>query len=248
MPGIYDLMNELGPENYYDKLCAEAYLLGEESKDIELLWLAEGLAQLIHEIPYDHDHFYKVDVKAQEVELRIKEIKRAREEGREIGTLAENPNSSSGWRYTFRTCKPPETGMPGYCIQLVNWRFRPRPHEPTGPTTRDVIKGFLEKITTAEVASHERESYGFRGAKEGTHTMQTAEHRYNGKGQVVATNVYRAHEDGNSVGLVDIYFFYNLTDAREAWKKVNELFAENQPPTMRVGDRIVGVAKRILKF
>jgi len=69
----YRLSSDLGPQNLYDTIAGNAQIIAHKNNDIHLLNLSIELSELIIKYPYNHDMFYKVIVKAKEIEKYINE-------------------------------------------------------------------------------------------------------------------------------------------------------------------------------
>jgi len=68
----YDIINQLGPRNRFDRIAGEALAESEKYKDRILADLGAELATLVKTIRYDSDKYYLIIAKAQEIEERIR--------------------------------------------------------------------------------------------------------------------------------------------------------------------------------
>lgn len=76
----YDIINQLGPANRFDRLAGEAHIAGAKYHDRKLVDLGTELAKLIKTIPYDSDKYYLIVAKAQEIEDQLKSISKNQDE------------------------------------------------------------------------------------------------------------------------------------------------------------------------
>lgn len=195
----YDLINELGPANRYDKLAGEAQVFGTRWHMSSLIRMGKSLAELIANTPYDHDDFSKVIALANEIELKIEEYSKYT---RQIETIKDQ---NSGYYPTWEYSLIDYNG--GYIISISNWHNRGDLEDPAAKEITQLLEDYvgplLDPAQTTDVIKNQN----------------TITKYLNNDGEVIKEHIFHVHESGEE-GFDDRYYFYDLELAEICWNKI----------------------------
>jgi hypothetical protein len=214
----YDLIKELGPRNIYDVLAGKAQIIGSEYRNRALINLGKELGKLIQQIPYNDDRFYRVIVKAKEVENLINQLQQS-----ELTYEKLRENEWGGWEYSFIRDKEGR-----YKIVLDNWRTWPG-------TCYSETHDQIEKIMKTRITEGLRE-------KKTTYTLDgtnwTESYKYlDDNDELIIEKIYHTHEDGYAIGLAESYFFKTKEDAEKCWKEIVHSFQEAKKEDLKSDEK-----------
>lgn len=201
----YDLKNELGLVNEYDKTAAEAQIAGTQRRDRTLVNMGRELGEMIRRIPYDHDRFFLVQALQKEIEVRLKET-------REMKPVIEQIDSDGVFGYSYEFKKFPDGRAE---IIVDNWRA------PVGSFSGGEKAG--KALQLLDGAAHKsklrmrHDSYRAGGTQTDYWSFTDDE------GNIVIGHSEHLHEDGATAGEKYIYFFQNHEEANETWKDVRKV-------------------------
>jgi len=195
----YDIINQLGPRNRFDRLAGEAVLAGNKYHDPELGELGAQLAYLIKTIRYDSDKYFLIVGKAQDIEDRIK--------AHTSLTKEEVFNSPGGNRFDI-TIDPP-----GASLQIKVGCYRA-----TVDTSGDPLMNELKEKLLSLLES--KGTIGKSFDKDPKFTLETWK---DSEGQVVFFCLKWTHITSAAVGLGQTFTFYDKVmagKAQEIWREV----------------------------
>jgi hypothetical protein len=199
----YRLSSDLGPQNLYDTIAGNAQIIAHKNNDIHLLNLSIELSELIIKYPYNHDMFYKVIVKAKEIEKYINE-NLSNEKIKFKSGLAKTKEGNK-FRYPSKLEFSNFAGF--YEIKLGNYKFD---KEIGQVLTEDLItkikdiafKMFPEldsETSTRDVASTEFKEY--------SNAKNTYTDTERGRDKVSYSEFRRDHENLKDIGRIIVFKF-----------------------------------------
>jgi len=207
----YDLIRDLGRENWLDAVAGEAYLLGCLADDPELSMQGTVLAGLIRETPYDNDGFSRVIAAGMGLIDKVSEVKKRTSAVLfidEVATEEESKRDASDWGYDLVLLEG------GYQIRMVMPEYY-------GKWPDDER---AELICEAAKASYKRFDNFLRSEKSvmmGSQKMDSVE-VWDG-----ARQVYRQvdfdHECGYKRGQLRIFYFDDYSQVMDVWRAVKTI-------------------------
>lgn len=199
----YRLSYDLGPQNQYETIAGEAQILAHKNNDINLLNLSVELAELILKYPYNHDMFYKVIVKAKEIEKYIKE-NLSNEKIKLKSGLAKTKDGDR-FRYPSKIEFSIFAGF--YEIKLGNYKFDKEIDQVLTEDLLTKIKDIAFKMfpeldsetSTRDVASTE--------FKEFSNAKNTYKDTERGRDKISYSEFRREHENLKDIGRIIVFKF-----------------------------------------
>lgn len=209
----YDLINELGPQNWIDAVAGEAVVMGFVLRKPELEMKGTALAKLAREIQYNSDDFGRVEAMARSIKREIETMQTLRGPIK-IDELYFGDErfrrSSVDWEFQFVF----EQGR--YQIQII------LPVYYGNDRLNDGIKLVAETIVKN---SFEDPSFGSYQYDEVVvdyviQTMKISNYRDN-TGKLLRRVIDHSHEDGYSRGIHDTYYFDDFVKATNIWREIS---------------------------
>lgn len=228
MPRDYDLSNELGLKNKYDRLAGKAILASRKYKDLRLVDMGTRLGKLIRTIPYDDDRFYKVIAAAKSIETRIDELNEMEKFEKEK-FLIKYGEYTEPTIFSFGT----EIPIPGVDEKCDN------------PLSAYISVGnfnIQEENEKARKIQEEVESFIMEDAEIDLNKLISVNKSYRELGStssyesffdmnnnlVVEFYIHQHEKDGNfGQGLQTFFFFKSLKQAKNIWNKIKNNFDPN---------------------
>ena len=212
----YDLINELGSQNWLDIVAGEAVVLGHLFHDAELVMRGTSLAAKLTEVHFDDDNFPKVEAEALSLLKVLDRAKKFREETVFLDEICEyegGNRSLNKWEYDLILAK----GV--YQIQMyMPEYFGERPSD--------------EYLSVEAVI---RESYGDFGKFQrcdksqeyGGQKMDTTDY-YTNDGRLVCRRTDFTHECGWKNGVSINYYIDDALQAVETWAKIRAILGRRK--------------------
>lgn len=206
----YDIINELGPKNRYDRLAGEAQIVGTQYKDRKLVDDGRDLAKLIIEIPWTSDKYYLIEAKAGAIESRIKAIKI------EWAGAVETDMARSRY-FSFSIVYKPETE----CWELFMGIGRTAGYIPNDEIHIEFLNKILDHFKLrGDITESKRNTSEVDGdmpfwREETTWT--------DSKGRIIYDKVYHSHDNMTDVGILEYFNFFESEDIDFALSVWNEI-------------------------
>lgn len=204
-PKEYDIQNELGPKNRFDDIAGKAILLGLQLKNNKLTALGTELGDMIRTIPFNHDHFYKVIAKKNQVESYIQELGIEKDKKNENNFKNEKlRDNEKEWTYEL-TEKENQ-----FCIIVHNYRF-------SGCTSKreesiiQMLKNEFD-LNKLRLKNEHYDHSNYYSTDYDSYLDKNEEKKYE--------HVFHIHEDGVNVGCAHLFYFSDITQAKRLWEKI----------------------------
>lgn len=215
----YDIINELGSQNWLDVAAGEAVLLGQLTHDVELTMKGTRLAELLDEIKYDNDQFSKVEAEGMGLTEKINIKKNEQNSAVFIDEICEYRNGikrSDTWEYELILCQG------RYQIRLVLPEYYGLlPANKTKENVEEIIKNSytnplfaeLEKSDSMKMIGHQK--------------MDTTDY-YTDMGMIICQIIDFEHESGTKKGMTEIYHFDDSTQVSQTWSRIRAILSRKR--------------------
>lgn len=204
-PCNYEIFNELGSDNPYDKAATLAQLVGTQQGNRELVHMGTKLSQLIQTIPYDHDHFYKVQAMTREIERRLERFK----EVKTLDFFSLKQGQAAEVVFSFLSNRG------RYELEIRTNRNIDR--DERNDIQREALS-ILHRLSGAQFDENdfEKEVIGVSGA-------QCINRYYRNTDRILVyfSGEWR-HENGTDYGFSDVFYFNNEKRARSVWNELKK--------------------------
>lgn len=222
---VYDIQNELGPKNRFDRLAGEGQTVGSVFKDTNLEVKSRELAQKIRTIRYDSDQFYQVIVETDAIQRRLKELETSGAHTLET-IVDQHDQSATPWKYLW------ERQAHGYRLVLDKWNTTWEEVQKVGAALKRKLESFLdEHVGVSQLASStKKKDFGFCSYEDTDYS----------DGQRNIRKRTQFHKHGSSdIGYRTIYFFPDTLlsepKAEKFWKEVKTFLIEVAVPISEEG-------------
>lgn len=216
----YDLINELGPQNWLDVVAGEAVILGYSINDPELVAKGTELNVLIRRCCYDDDCFGKVEAygEALRKEIETKRIKQKMTFFIDDLFVGEVKSKSHyEWEYDFICADR------GYEILMILPVYYDK------SKLSDPVRMIADKKLRSMYDDPSFESY----RKEEVDTVFESQtfhftKYFDEKGRLLRRSVDFNHEGVTARGWFEHFYFEDFALALGAWQEIKDAFISNQ--------------------
>lgn len=215
----YDLIRELGRGNWIDEVAGEAVLLGYSCVDPDLQTKGAELAQMVREIRFDSDQFYRVIVAAKELQAQVKQQKERNSAYIDkIVDYGEGNGPKGEWQYELS------------CISTI---YQIRITLPEFYADRELAeKDKMESAVMSCFADPTFSKYE-KVRKVGRKSIFTrdatwSEKYFDANHRLIREIDVHEHKDDCTRGFREVFYFDGLTSAATAWTCLREAFTSDR--------------------
>lgn len=215
----YDLINELGPQNWMDSVAGEAVVFGHLTNNPEIVAKGSVLAGEIRNCRYNNDDFGRVQGMAEGLENLLE--KRNKEENSsvfidEVCVFRAGEKSLNNWEYGFTLSH----GRYRINLTMPEYFGLKPPEEKRVEVEKIIQDGFTEPNYEDLKIISSSEEYGRQ-------KVDTTNY-YTSAMKLICHRVEFDHEDGGKRGVMIIYYFDELAQALETWVKVRAILNQKR--------------------
>lgn len=215
----YDLIRELGRGNWIDEVAGEAVLLGYSCVDPDLQAKGAELSQMVREIKFDSDQFYRVIVAAKELQELVRRQKERNSAYLDrIVDYEMDDGPKNEWQYELS------------CISTI---YQIRITLPAFYTDRELDE--KDKMESAVMSCFDDPTFSKyrKERKVGrksmfTHEATWSEKYFDDKHRLIREIDVHEHQDDSSRGFREVFYFDGLTSAATAWTSLREAFTSSR--------------------
>lgn len=214
----YEIINELGPQNWLDIAAGEAIILGQMMHDAELVMRGTKLAEGIQKVRYDNDNFSKIEAEAIGLLKTIDEKKDVQEDTLFLDEICEYDGTSKSltrWGYDLVLLK----GEYQILMYMPEY-FGDKPSDEYLKVEKIVRSGYENTPFGEWVRKDETKIYGYQ-------RMDITDY-YTNEGKLICHTADFVHECGWKKGMYINYHIENTLQAIDTWMKVRSILGRKR--------------------